>query len=333
MTSDQTNLQTTHPLIARRFFIAQTFLRAAVFTLEHEVIDQIGARNPLEKDTRGQPVAPNALAQAFARLPTSAHSQVVAACCVAVENAAYAWEHTLKLLHFVALGENIPLPVSGDWGLDELYYRLPLDVRRELDAAFGRCTSTDFHLNEAFGGESLSDRRSSGVGDTRLQKHLNFLSNQLRGIHALYAEASPEEAFEAVIGLPLLSVEAVDRAVAEVLVPRLPAVSSYRMLTDRQPAGNPLLTWDGTTLAVSLPGFGATASVDAKWQPTNQAVLRIRKLGSDEWSPGFITPLNACQFRGLEPGVHYEVQRTTLTPSGEEDPVIQTVTGPKPQSS
>lgn len=329
MTNDQTSHQTAHPLIARRFFIAETFLRAAVFTLEHEVIEQIGARNPLEKDTRGRPVAPNALAQAFAGLPTKGHAQVIAACCVAVENAAYAWEHTLKLLHFVALGANVPMPVSGDWGLDELYYRLPLDIRRELDAAFGRCTSTDFHLNERFGGQGLSDQRSSGIGDTRLQKHLNFLSTQLRGIHALYAEANPEEGFEAVIGLPLLSVEAVDRAVAEVLVPRLPAVSSYRMLTDREPIGNPVLTWDGTTLAVSLPGFGATQGVDAKWQPTSKAVLRVRKLGTDEWSPGFITPLNSCQFTGMQPGVDYEVKRTTLTPSGEQDPVIERVVGPK----
>ena len=84
---------------------------------------------------------------------------------------------------------------------------------------------------------------------------------------------------------------------------------------------NPKIVWRDGKIFVSLPMKEGV--VDASWRPAVTSVVRIREVGSDEWSPGFETPLNSCSFVGLKPDMEYEVQLTHKNEHGEGPPVVQ----------
>ena len=82
----------------------------------------------------------------------------------------------------------------------------------------------------------------------------------------------------------------------------------------------PSLEWDGETIKVGLPMSSDGERVDASWKPTVVSVVRIRRVGETDWSPGFETPLNAVRFTGLKPNTEYEMQVTHKNASGEGPP-------------
>jgi hypothetical protein len=78
----------------------------------------------------------------------------------------------------------------------------------------------------------------------------------------------------------------------------------------------PKIEWLDGELRVSLPMSGMV--LDAKWRPNATSVIRIREVGTEEWSPGFETPLNACTFSGLKPDTEYEVELRQKDATGNE---------------
>lgn len=82
----------------------------------------------------------------------------------------------------------------------------------------------------------------------------------------------------------------------------------------------PSVEWTDGEFIVSLPLQGRV--VDAKWRPETTTVVRIREAGTQDWSPGFETPLNGCNFVGLEPNTEYEIQVTHKNAVGEGPPAI-----------
>ena len=81
---------------------------------------------------------------------------------------------------------------------------------------------------------------------------------------------------------------------------------------------DPKIEWTDGEFRISLPIQGGM--IDARWRPNTTSVIRIRKVGTDSWSPGFETPLNGCTFVGLQPSTEYEIQVTHKTAVGEGPP-------------
>lgn len=77
----------------------------------------------------------------------------------------------------------------------------------------------------------------------------------------------------------------------------------------------PKVEWVKGEFRVSLPVQGRM--IDAKWRPNVTSIVRIRKAGTEDWSPGFETPLNGCAFIGLEPDTEYEIKVTHKNVVGE----------------
>ena len=90
-------------------------------------------------------------------------------------------------------------------------------------------------------------------------------------------------------------------------------------MTQQSDVSAPTVEWHDGEFKVSLPLHGRT--VDAKWRPATTTVVRIRRAGTENWSPGFETPLNGCSFVGLNPNTEYEVQVTHKNAVGEGPPI------------
>ena len=92
-------------------------------------------------------------------------------------------------------------------------------------------------------------------------------------------------------------------------------------MTDEQTnLADPKIEWKEGEFKLSLPVQGGV--IDAQWRTTTTFVFRIRKVGSETWSPGFETPLHSCTFAGLQPSTEYEIQITHKDSSGEGPPTM-----------
>ena len=104
------------------------------------------------------------------------------------------------------------------------------------------------------------------------------------------------------------------------------------MPDDQAILADPKVEWSEGEFEFSLPLQDGT--VKATWRPTITSVIRIREVGTETWSPGFETPLNACAFVGLRPETEYEIQVTHMNTSGEGTPTrLQCKTGTRGQVS
>ena len=96
----------------------------------------------------------------------------------------------------------------------------------------------------------------------------------------------------------------------------------------------PPISWNGQTDTFTirlngLKGRGGRSSVEAEWAPPVTYVVRIREVGSSEWSFGFETPLTGCRFVGLKPDTEYEVEVQSKNAHGESGPaLVKHRTGP-----
>lgn len=80
-------------------------------------------------------------------------------------------------------------------------------------------------------------------------------------------------------------------------------------MPDQQPRlADPKIEWNDGEFKVSLPVQGGM--IDAKWRPTVTSVIRIREIGTETWSPGFETPLNACTLSIYDPIGRWNSQPT-----------------------
>lgn len=89
----------------------------------------------------------------------------------------------------------------------------------------------------------------------------------------------------------------------------------------------PPVSWNGETKTFSivlsgLKGIGATESLEAEWVPPITYVVRLREVGTDEWSVGFETPLTGVSFVYLKPNTEYEMELRSKNAHGESAPVL-----------
>ena len=92
---------------------------------------------------------------------------------------------------------------------------------------------------------------------------------------------------------------------------------------------SPPVSWDANTreFVIRLDGLGHSVeepNVEARWKPQVTYVVRIRKAGTDSWSPGFETPMTSHDFTDLEPDTEYEVSIQSKNDAGVSEPVLTT---------
>ena len=86
---------------------------------------------------------------------------------------------------------------------------------------------------------------------------------------------------------------------------------------------SPEIKWDGKTWFVSLPVEGK--ALDAKWVPNITYVVRVREVGTEQWSIGFETPLTHCTIVDLKPDTEYEMQLQAKNAAGKSEPTYSKV--------
>ena len=85
------------------------------------------------------------------------------------------------------------------------------------------------------------------------------------------------------------------------------------------PNTSPEIKWDGKTWFVTLSVEHGKV-LEAKWDPGLTYVIRIREVGSPDWSFGFETPVPSCAFVDLKPDTEYEKQFRAKNSAGEGTP-------------
>ena len=86
----------------------------------------------------------------------------------------------------------------------------------------------------------------------------------------------------------------------------------------------PPVSWDGRTgvFSIVLDGLErAEGGIEVEWSPTITYVVRIREVGTTEWSVGFETPLTGCGFVDLKPNTEYEMEVRSKNAHGRSRPV------------
>ena len=106
-------------------------------------------------------------------------------------------------------------------------------------------------------------------------------------------------------------------------------------MTEHQKNLNPDINWDGNEFFVTLPlpkelPKKDSVVIEAKWKPVYTYVIRIREVGTKDWSLGFETPLTGGSYVDLKPETEYEIQIRAKNSAGEGEPAyIKTRTSPK----
>ena len=89
----------------------------------------------------------------------------------------------------------------------------------------------------------------------------------------------------------------------------------------------PPVLWNGATrtFSIFLSGLGDVTgkdNIEAEWSPRITYVVRIREVGTEDWSFGFETPLAGCGFEDLKPNTEYELEVRSKNEHGKSKPAL-----------
>ena len=89
----------------------------------------------------------------------------------------------------------------------------------------------------------------------------------------------------------------------------------------------PPVLWNGATntFSIFLSGLGEIkekGTIEAEWSPRITYVVRVREVGTENWSIGFETPLTGCGFEDLKPNTEYELEIRSKNEQGKSKPAL-----------
>lgn len=288
------------------------------------IVTALDGYQTLATDAEGRPAPPVDVANRLAELASHERFDHIGASFVATTNLGFAYVYAFELLHLLDAGQNSPAVTSSALHLGELYDALPGSAQQALRDVYSGISSHD--LTVELRPKSLRHKSTkgdaSGPIDLRQQLHLWQSRAMLHESHRKLAEATDSSPISLLI--PLRAMFLLDEILAQVIAPKLGL--SYKTM-DREMSsggGSPTLEWDGTSVSVSLPDKRGR-TIHASWDPAATSVIRIRESGTQEWSPGFETPLNKCTFVGLKADTVYDVQLTHKNAAGESEPAFTTM--------
>ena len=142
-------LSRSDDLLLRRFAMIHSFIQSAKVVLRPILVDHDG-HNPLGANAYGPPLSMFYLSDTLARKPQQYRANFAAACCVAATNLGYAYEHTLKLLHFLEKGKNPDLKGRDGHDLTKLYDLLSEPLKDKLSDIHDAVPFNDVEIKEEF---------------------------------------------------------------------------------------------------------------------------------------------------------------------------------------
>ena len=312
-----------HPRHLFLYSMINSFFGTARDVLD-PVLTALGGYQPLATDATGRPAPPDHVVSNLAKLPQNEHFDHIGASFVATTNLGYAYVYSFKLLYLLETGQDGSLKGASISHLAKLYDALPRPVQEALSEAYSGIGSHDLEVEISLGRARRKDANGDVSGPLSLRQQLHQWQSRgmLHDSHRKLVDAGDSSVVYLLI--PLRAMLLLDRILATQLAPRLGL--EYRPM-DREMSSrmeDPKLEWDGTTLSVSLPDKRGRV-LKASWDPAVTSVIRIKESETDEWSPGFETPLSRCTFVGLKPGTEYDVQLTHKNSAGESKPVYSKV--------
>ena len=83
---------------------------------------------------------------------------------------------------------------------------------------------------------------------------------------------------------------------------------------------------DSRKWSVDCPLMDAQGNrFQAEWTQDTVTILRVRKVGTSEWGPGFVTPFNSLSLVDLEPCTEYEVELRHRNSAGDGPSLVKKV--------
>ena len=312
-----------HPRRLSLYGMINSFFGTARDVLD-PIVTALDGYQTLATDVKGRPAPPVDVAKRLAELEPHEQFDHIGASFVATTNLGYAYVYAFKLVHLLETDQNCPAVTTSAPHLAELYDALPGSAQQALRDVYSGISSHD--LTVELSPKSLRRKSTNGDAsgpiDLRQQLQLWQSRAMLHESHRKLAEATDSSPIS--VFIPLGAMFLLDEILAKVIAPKLGL--DYKTM-DREMSsggGSPALEWDGTSVSVSLPDKRGR-TIHASWDPAATSVIRIRESGTQEWSPGFETPLNKCTFVGLKPDTVYDVQLTHKNAAGESEPALTTV--------
>ena len=278
-------------------------------------------------DKQGRPLPPDHVAKKLNEFAPDEVHELIASSVAATNCLGYSYIYALLLLNLLESGSQTSAIDGVEPDLVPLFDALPDHVKQALSATYSAVASQDFEIQirrhsfqEPPDKESREDTDTDGRRSFRTQLDMWQRSRKLHGSYLnVFGEITGSSTVT--LMLPLRSILVLDRIIGDHIAPRM-GKEYIRMDPDMSGrSAIPTLEWDGTQVSVELPNRRGNI-LRARWQPSTVSVIRIRPIGSKEWSPGFETPLNHCTFTGLEPDTEYEIQLTHKDAAGEGLPEI-----------
>ena len=307
------------PYLIREFGIAHAFFMDSWWQME-AVLPSIDANEAVPTGEDGRPLAADKVMRRLKQMSADQMARLAASSCVSMTCLGYSMEHALMLLlQLTAADKRLtrqPHLVS------RLYAALPSSVRRELEDLYGKAGYQDIEFEEQFGEPGpwpASPERGPGLANAMARWDEG---HHLQPSHYKYSMGTQSHAVVQFI-IPYMTLRFVDAVLSSAVAPRL-GVSRPPVFPREQPeVTHPKVEWKDDMLFVTLPDQTYGRTLEAKWKPGITTVVRIREAGTEDWSVGFETPLNACSFADLKPDTRYEIMIAHKNEAGEGAPLVK----------
>ncbi|MCY4656009.1 MAG: hypothetical protein OXC80_04240 [Gammaproteobacteria bacterium] len=277
--------------------------------------------------------APDQFIDIFGKLPPFHRIKFISACLTSTTNLGLAYVHALRLLVMLSGGTD---PIAGPTRshkkilLVDLFDALAEDTRLKLDKSYEKVNSIDLEMDIVPGSHPPEWREEAKSHPVDFRQLLVDWDKRdlLQESHSLLQDFE-ETLFRFLI--PFRSMYILDLMIKTSIAPQLGVEYTSISKQDFGKKARPKVSWDGSTFGVSLPSrLGGT--IEATWKVNSTSVIRIRETGTEEWSPGFVTPFDNCTFADLKPDTEYEVSLSYLTDTVESNPIVKE-TRTKPSST
>lgn len=288
---------------------------------------QIGFFDSLKKIDKDAPFNPVQFAQKFANLSPPDQIKYVGACLSANTNLGLAYAHVFRILAMFESGIDLLSRSDSETpciDLVQMFDSFSEKLQTTLENIYETVDQSNIHVDIKFRHSQKRKPVLDGNGKRGFRLELEEWQrvHLLHNSHYLFSNVD-EGIFRFMI--PLRALFILDRILSHLIAQ--PLDIPYTEMDDDLSIQlvKSSLDWDGKIISVEIADkFGKM--IEANWKPPETSVIRIRKFGTDEWSPGFETPFSFCTFVGIAPETDYEIQKTRKDELGDEgEPEIEKI--------
>ncbi|MXW54176.1 MAG: fibronectin type III domain-containing protein [Gammaproteobacteria bacterium] len=308
------------------FEMILSLLNTACYAVD-PILRELGGFEELGTDDAGLPHTPDEFARKFSQLPDNRRFKYIGSSLHATTNLGLAYAHSFHLLLSLTSRTN-KLQVTKKRGslpkrinMIIEYDNLTKSIRSELNRVYKQVKLHDFEM-EVSEGPFQSDN-SSGKQvekEDKFRQELIYWDKQriLQDSNMLFSYPANTTVR---LMIPLRSILVLDKIISKVIAPKIGV--NYRALDHQlsRRTKDPTIDWDGERIFITLPDK-LDNTIEAQWSPRVTSVVRIREVGTLDWSPGIETIFSHCSFVDLKPNTEYDLQVTQKSDAGEGEPAV-----------